>query len=413
MLTCSICGFKSVSSTEYVSHCRTHRHLNNVRMSCALRDCGRRFSSFNSLAVHMSRTHPERSVRQTWNRSVSVPLKCSFNYCTREYVELKQLVSHLNDHIQEGLHVVCPFDGCGRTFNVKTSLSSHISRIHRGWNTTQISSIYLSDVQARLTDSTPEVSTYVSTDPDTDVHSQVCQGNTDNDKNAQDRFIENLALFCLGLQTKYLVPASTISEIVNEMKTLQDVQQEFTMGVLGLKLEQYGVQRETLLSLGQSVYEQSPLHAALCASGPLTTHHRRLQYFKSHFNYVHPVEVTLGYNDSGKRRHYHYVPLLDSLRAMLKKLMHSGDLAEHGRPIHVFRDFTDGHVVRSNEMFATDPDSLKVMLFQDAFEVANPLGSAKQKHKILAVYFTLGNLHPHLRSTVDQIQLVLLCSEKD
>ncbi|XP_060772952.1 zinc finger and BTB domain-containing protein 17-like isoform X1 [Neoarius graeffei] len=158
MLTCSICGFKSVSSTEYVSHCRTHRHLNNVRMSCALRDCGSRFSSFNSLAVHMSRTHPERSVRQTWNRSVSVPLKCSFNYCTREYVELKQLVSHLNDHIQEGLHVVCPFDGCGRTFNVKTSLSSHISRIHRGWNTTQISSIYLSDVQARLTDSTPEES---------------------------------------------------------------------------------------------------------------------------------------------------------------------------------------------------------------------------------------------------------------
>lgn len=64
-------------------------------------------------------------------------------------------------------------------------------------------------------------------------------------------------------------------------------------------------------------------------------------------------------------------------------------------------------------MFATDPDSLKVMLFQDAFEVVNSLGSAKQKHNVLAVYFTLGNLYPHIRSTIDQIQLVLLCTEKD
>jgi len=64
-------------------------------------------------------------------------------------------------------------------------------------------------------------------------------------------------------------------------------------------------------------------------------------------------------------------------------------------------------------MFVSNPDSFKVMLFQDAFEVANPLGSAKQKHKVLAVYFTLGNFYPHNRSTVDQIQLALLCIEKD
>lgn len=64
-------------------------------------------------------------------------------------------------------------------------------------------------------------------------------------------------------------------------------------------------------------------------------------------------------------------------------------------------------------MFSSDPDCLKVMLFQDAFEVANPLGSAKTKHKVLAVYFTLGNFHPHQQSTVDQIQLALICVEKD
>lgn len=63
--------------------------------------------------------------------------------------------------------------------------------------------------------------------------------------------------------------------------------------------------------------------------------------------------------------------------------------------------------------FVSDTDSLKVVLFQNTFEIANPLRSAKQKHTILVVYFTLGNFHPHNRSSVDQIQLVLLCSEKD
>lgn len=43
----------------------------------------------------------------------------------------------------------------------------------------------------------------------------------------------------------------------------------------------------------------------------------------------------------------------------------------------------------------------------------NPLGSARRKHKLLAVYFSLLNLPPHIRSTVDHMQLVLLCREKD
>ena len=43
----------------------------------------------------------------------------------------------------------------------------------------------------------------------------------------------------------------------------------------------------------------------------------------------------------------------------------------------------------------------------------NPLGSAKSKHKILAVYMILGNLPPYLRFKVDPKMLVLLCFEKD
>ena len=59
------------------------------------------------------------------------------------------------------------------------------------------------------------------------------------------------------------------------------------------------------------------------------------------------------------------------------------------------------------------PSSLRLILYQDSFEVVNPLGSGKKKHKILAVYLSLADLLPHSRSSIDQMQLVLLCREQD
>ena len=52
-----------------------------------------------------------------------------------------------------------------------------------------------------------------------------------------------------------------------------------------------------------------------------------------------------------------------------------------------------------------------MILYQDAFEVVNPLGSAKSKHKLVGVYYTLGNLPSYMRSNINHIQLVLLCKD--
>ena len=48
-----------------------------------------------------------------------------------------------------------------------------------------------------------------------------------------------------------------------------------------------------------------------------------------------------------------------------------------------------------------------------SFEVANPIGSAKCKYKILGFYVALGNLQLHDRSAIDHIQLVMLGLERD
>lgn len=72
------------------------------------------------------------------------------------------------------------------------------------------------------------------------------------------------------------------------------------------------------MCLGKKGSEQDPIHKALNENSPLTTHHRRLQSYKTHFNYIQPVEVNLGYNDIGQNKHCHYIPIMESLKAMLK-----------------------------------------------------------------------------------------------
>ncbi len=79
----------------------------------------------------------------------------------------------------------------------------------------------------------------------------------------------------------------------------------------------------------------------------------------------------------------------------------------------VLSDSCDGKVFMSNTFFQENPSCLKLVLYQDAFEVVNPLGSVKKKHKVLAVYFSLLDKPPHVRSNGDHMQLFLLCREKD
>ncbi len=82
-------------------------------------------------------------------------------------------------------------------------------------------------------------------------------------------------------------------------------------------------------------------------------------------------------------------------------------------PSDVLSDISDGQIFKNNDFFAQNPSCVKLILYQDAFEVVNPLGSAKTRHKVLAVYASVANLPLHVRSDTDHMSLVLLCREKD
>lgn len=122
----------------------------------------------------------------------------------------------------------------------------------------------------------------------------------------------------------------------------------------------------------------------------------------------------LGVNKYGDKAFCHYIPIKETLRSLFQN---ECVVQQYENPIKcedsVLKDIVDGSVCHTNNFIKDNSNCLKIILFQDAFEIVNPLGSAKKKHKLLGVYFTLANFYPHNRSSVAQTQLVLLGKEAD
>lgn len=63
--------------------------------------------------------------------------------------------------------------------------------------------------------------------------------------------------------------------------------------------------------------------------------------------------------------------------------------------IHM-HEVTDGFKCASDDYIQKHPNALMISLFTDDFEIVNPIGSHRKKHKIIAFYWTLQNLKVNL-----------------
>ncbi len=71
-------------------------------------------------------------------------------------------------------------------------------------------------------------------------------------------------------------------------------------------------------------------------------------------------------------------------------------------------DYCDGEIFKQHMFFKDHPTALRLHFYEDEFEVVNPLGSKRTKHKLCAFYYTVGNLDKKYRSQQRHIHLALL-----
>ena len=300
-------------------------------------------------------------------------------------------------------------------FNVrkKNSFSSHISRKHGASSSSRLTCISDSHrIEPEESESDLHLELILNDDTDpVDVNTEYDTFDVQEHSNFREGFLRNLGLFYLKLQSKCFIPASTVQLIVEELTEISVLERSHISWTLKNKLSSFSIDRNLFQEIDNVILNENLFRGV--HSDVFRTDHSRKAFYKKHFAYVAPVQMNLGLNKYGQKRTFQYVPIKETLKCLLSEKSVEANFKNTNSYGAKLEDFCDGSAYKSHSLFSSDQKALSIILYQDSFEVVNPLGSGKKIHKVLGVYMMLGNLHPSFRSAIDHIQLVLLCNESD
>lgn len=419
MYSCPLCRHLSKSVKSYIDHFRLHRNIPNFKIPCPYQHCLHTLSTHSALRSHVARKHCCQSRRhnELELQIREVALVCKDALCRKICISRIDLIKHLKEHIKDGGNIACPYKNCSSNYTKLGSFKAHISRMHRNETVGNIDDAYkhgnissepLPDRDISDENESMEVEEVMHLGSD---NIQVSEDNDDNSEvDYSSILLEDIALFYLKLQAEHLIPASTIQKIHSEFQNLHEISRDQVVKKLTQQLAACNINDDKISEIIDDIVDND--HISNAHNGPLRTTKCRNTFYKKNLHYIDPVEIFLGHDDNHKELFSYFIPISESIKSLMK---HCGDAihfdiaGSHGT---VLSDIGDGRVLKQHTLFNSESNSFKIILYQDSFEVVNPLGASKGKHKLLAVYFTLANFPPAIRSSIHHIQLVMLCKEK-
>lgn len=392
MFICTKCDHRHFPSINSLLHhvSLTHSHSPYFRHVCGISGCSVVVSSMGSYRTHVSRQH-----RSTATKKLIQTITCPV--CSRTYSSLPTLVTHMKSHCGEAVSFACIFENCRLTFRNHSSFRSHLSRSHYSGSGQAVRRELLQNEE--INDSSHDREEHRCCSDNIDDGVAVCQGDV----------TRSMALFSLKLQSQYNMPSKTVQKVVEDIHEMFGTVNEGTSNMITQHLQSNSISAELCHDISHMMH-----HSYNDPFACLGSNLKRSRYYQQNFGFVMPVSYNLGLNKFNKTCTFQYIPLLQTLQTLLRK----DDIAEQvlHPPTHhpnVLRDFRDGSIFQKQEIFASDPHALQIMLYTDEVQLCNTLGSHRFQSKICAFYYVLGNIRPEFRSQTKLMQLALLCRSRD
>jgi len=423
--SCSICDHTFSETTNYFrtyfKHLAKHRNMHNMTLTCPDLNCPNIYKSYQGLYNHFKRCHiafRRTFIAENFERTGygnELVFICKLDSCQLTFTDMKILIKHTYSHLRSNTgsdtEITCPYQNCTRAYINILSLRSHISRCHK--QIVEKSSLAYTAHSSVGTDII-ELQESAICDHRQDDDAGTATGTTSHALNnisisdvsflsesVHDCFVNPFAMFCLKLEACHLVPRSIIQSVFDEIKILSENADSNLKDRLAHTLHLSETQSNDL----NDVFDTQSFSAILQNEcNGLSTTYRRNQYYQKNFGCIVPVAVLLGEID-GTKYFYHYISIKEQLKTFFKNVHFLS--CSHSFTEGVMVDFWDGSLYKH----LRGSSSVNIFLYQDAFEICNPLGSSKKKHKIVGVYCMLGNLPAHQRSKLDNIFLIMLVKE--
>ncbi|XP_041949691.1 uncharacterized protein LOC121709989 isoform X3 [Alosa sapidissima] len=400
---CKICKFETPRKTDLLKHYRLRHGHGGEFLPCLYWECCCSFKTWGSLRTHLSRNH---STRALVTRSEILSFKCpccSLNSISTE----RGYFEHISHHLKKQETVPCVFENCSFKTNIYGTYASHRSRKHSlDVFKPELLQRYVNPLNA-------------GDDPIVEEDTQEAVSDLiDEEIGELPELIEkNLAHLLLKLECIFNVPQMCVNELVEELHFVSSsASGPILKEILQSCIKKHNCDIDDLVisEMVTDLCECNPITLALRSNGPFSTSHKRRVYFKEHFSMVEPIEYL---HSAREQRSFQYIPILKSLLEVLKvKEIH--DFLTHncetdGRSETQYKSFRDGTNFKNNELLSENNPAISLILYVDDFEVCNPLGTSRKKHKVTAVYWVLANVPPLLRSSLTSIYLAILCKAED
>lgn len=385
---CKFCSF-SADQDGLVRH---HQlcHKRHHHWPCVHSDCVCVFKTQGALKSHLSRNH--RKGAPIDQQAFTFRCEC----CDfQEICSQKDFFKHLGNHLKIQETVQCPFLGCEFKTNTYSTFSSHRSRKHKE-NTVKDFRTVIQPVSAEAGIADESVASTLFQDDSNFVSDR---GHVDF-----EQVEHRVACLFLSMQTVLHVTRSAIQKVVEEIRDIFICSKFLAFRSVAEVLEKYNISTENNLikDIVDSVLASIPLVTGTSVKGCLSTDYRRTCYFKQNFSLIEPVEYLYR---QGRANTFVYVPLPLLLETLLRCPDFLGALVFRQEYLAgVYRSFQDGQFYRQRAG-STEGVQINLALYIDEFEIANPLGTSRNIHKIVGVYWVILNLPATFRAGLTSIQL--------
>lgn len=410
MWKCKDCGVSKAKRSELLKHFKLdHRNFGRRHpYPCVYSDCPCSFKTWSSLKSHVSRRHPQHPPQKDALTTYKC-LLCEYKHTS----SFKDYFHHIGQHLKNNETVPCVFSGCSYKTNIYGSFRTHKARKHKSFSGEDLKpGIVVSERPVPIFSAEDDI----ESDEDVSLNEPTSSGViTENTEDLSKAIEHKLASVLLKLEHVFLVPGVAIDDLLQELQYLiSTVSVPVVNQTIQQVLQEHNLQVDKVVvdELATFLCQSHPIQTAIREQGPLSTTWKRKAYYKAHFSVVKPVEYVLDRSDG---RTFQYVPILQSLQQLLScqpildntlhlKSVYKGDECKYTR-------FFDSLNFQRNELLSEPAISL--ILYVDEFEICNPLGTSKKKHKVFGVYWLLGNLHEGCQSSLSAINLAALIKSSD
>lgn len=322
--------------------------------------------------------------------------------------------------------VTCGIDGCRNTYKLVGSFRNHVYRKHQRW-ISAVDNDPAPEASEELCDSN-EASSLVDTVCADDEgatgpsHSPGLQCEPRSRYGASDEepsdpltlqcftrdLLQSLAKMFFNISECRKLPYSVCDSLFQQVEFLvQSLLKRFGKCV-----------KQALIGCGYALPENLT-HVLDCnflvgLFDDIRSRYQRSRYIKANFPFTEAQQRAYAGDDQAS---YQYV----SVGSVIRQFVQCRNVFEHLISTEVVESgtlytFQDGSVYKrqmSTVLHSKNVKVLHILLYMDEVEIANPIGPARGVHKLLAVYYTVLNVHPKYRSQLKFLHLAILAKYAD